>query len=185
MRSHINNCRRDTRIPGLFILAAVTIAGAGCTRPVRLPVETDTACVAGDPLAGAWVGELTNAAGSDSRSIRATYRPAGDNTYFATYCTTVGLGLPLSFDTTHRVTQDGGLVRIEDWRDADVPGLGACHCNAVYTDAQIVIHYRTADDSGIIRLQRTGADSSGPTPIHDMADYVADEWANVVQSAAR
>jgi hypothetical protein len=181
MRSHIDNCRRDTRIPGLIILAAVTLAGAGCTRPVRLGVETDTACAAGDPLAGEWVGELTNAAGSDSRSVRATYRPAGASTYVATYRTTIGLALPLQFDTTHRATQDGGLVRIEDWREAHVPGLGACRCRAVCTGAQIVIHYRTADDSGIIRLQRTVADNSGPTPIHDMAD----EWANAVQFAAR
>jgi hypothetical protein len=185
MNSQIDSRHSCTRIAGLIILAAVTLAGAGCTRPARFPVEFNTECVAGDPLAGEWVGELTNASGSDSRRIRATYRAAGENTYVAAYRTTIGLGLPLQYDTIHHVMQDGGVLRIEDWREADIPGLGACGCRAVCNGTQVVIHYRTADDSGIIRLQRTDPADSGPLPIHELVDCVADEWANAIRFAAR
>ena len=177
--------RDPSRIAAMMMMVALTFASVGCTRPSDLPVEHDAPCVPSDLLVGEWIGELTSTSGAASRRVQATYRPADERTYLATYRTTVGLGLPLQFNTTHHVTENGGVLRINEWREADVPGLGACRCRAVCTDLQLVIHYRSADDSGIMRLQRKPSDNSGPTPVHDMAGYVAAEWENVVQIAAR
>jgi hypothetical protein len=115
---------RPVHLAGVMMMAALILAGTGCTRPSDLPDEYDAACIPSDLLAGEWIGEMASATGATSRRIQATYRPADEGTYLATYCTTVGLGLPVQFDCTHRVTECREILWFDEWREADVPGLG-------------------------------------------------------------
>jgi hypothetical protein len=177
--------RVQVRVLGLIAIGALVLSGAGCTGAVHLPAENGPECVVGDPLAGEWAGELTSTSAGASRRIEATFRPAGDDTYRASYRTSVGLGLPLQFDTRHHVTRNGNVLRIDEWRVADIPGLGDCRCCAVCSGALLVIHYRTADDSGIIHLQRNPTTASPSTPFGDLIGDLAAELNNGVRVAVR
>ena len=173
------------RVAGMIVAATLTFAAAGCTRPSDQPVETEPECKPHDLLAGEWVGELSNASGSASRGLRASFQPAGQDTYLATYRTALGVGLPLRFDTTHQVTHSDGVVRIEDWREDDVPGLGDCRCRAVCTGSLLIIHYRSANGSGIIHLQRASTATPATNSIGNRLGDVTAEWKTGFRIANR